>query len=35
MQDMARYGRNGDTRMAHLTPGETVVPKKFFDRTLK
>ena len=28
MQDMARYGRNGDTRMAHLTPGETVVPKE-------
>ena len=28
MQDMARYGRNGDTRMAHLTPGETVVPRE-------
>ena len=28
MQDMARYGRNGDTAMAHLTPGETVVPQQ-------
>ena len=24
---MASYGRNGDTAMAHLTPGETVVPQ--------
>ena len=27
MQNMASYGRNGDTAMAHLTPGETVVPQ--------
>jgi hypothetical protein len=27
MQNMASYGRNGDTKMAHLTPGETVVPQ--------
>lgn len=28
MQNIARYGRNGDTMMAHLTPGETVVPRQ-------
>ena len=28
MQDAALYGRNGDTMMAHLTPGETVVPEQ-------
>ena len=28
MQNMERYGRNGDTAMAHLTPGETVVPQQ-------
>jgi len=28
MQNMAGYGRNGDTEMAHLTPGETVVPRQ-------
>lgn len=28
MQDMARYGRNGDTRMAHVAPGEMVVPRE-------
>ena len=28
MQDMARYGRNGDTRMAHVAPGEVVVPQE-------
>lgn len=27
MQNMARYGRNGDTTMGHLTPGETIVPQ--------
>lgn len=26
MQDMARFGRNGDTQMAHVAPGETIVP---------
>tara|TARA_R100001086_G_C11835739_1_gene257777 strand:+ start:931 stop:1917 length:987 start_codon:yes stop_codon:yes gene_type:complete len=26
MQNMARFGRNGDTRMAHVSPGEMVVP---------
>ena len=26
MQNMEQYGRNGDTTMGHLTPGETVVP---------
>lgn len=25
---MARYGRNGDTTMGHLTPGETIVPQQ-------
>jgi hypothetical protein len=28
MQNMERYGRNGDTMMGHLTPGETVVPQE-------
>ena len=28
MQNMARYGRNGDTTMGHLTPGETIVPQE-------
>jgi hypothetical protein len=28
MQNMEQYGRNGDTTMAHLTPGETVVPQQ-------
>jgi len=28
MQNMARYGRNGDTRMAHVAPGEVVVPQQ-------
>jgi len=28
MQNMERYGRNGDTMMGHLTPGETVVPQQ-------
>ena len=28
MQNMARYGRNGDTRMAHVAPGEVVVPQE-------
>tara|TARA_R110001599_G_scaffold134441_3_gene312288 strand:- start:765 stop:1784 length:1020 start_codon:yes stop_codon:yes gene_type:complete len=28
MQNAAQYGRNGDTMMAHLTPGETVVPEQ-------
>ena len=28
MQGMARYGRNGDTRMAHVAPGEMVVPRE-------
>ena len=28
MQNMARYGRGGDTMMAHVTPGEMVVPRK-------
>ena len=27
MQDMAQYGRNGDTMMAHVSPGEMVVPQ--------
>ena len=26
MQDMARMGRYGDTQMAHVTPGEKIVP---------
>jgi len=25
---MARYGRNGDTTVGHLTPGETIVPQQ-------
>ncbi|MES2183038.1 MAG: hypothetical protein V4505_00700 [Pseudomonadota bacterium] len=28
IMQMARAGRNGDTTMAHLTPGEMVVPKE-------
>ena len=28
MQNMEQYGRNGDTMMGHLTPGETVVPQQ-------
>jgi len=28
MQNMASYGRNGDTMIGHLTPGETVVPQQ-------
>ena len=32
MQNMERYGRNGDTAMAHLTPGETVVPREVLRR---
>ncbi|HBR55778.1 MAG TPA: hypothetical protein DEA82_16965 [Flavobacteriaceae bacterium] len=28
MQNMAGYGRNGDTTMGHLTPGETIVPQQ-------
>ena len=28
MQNMARFGRNGDTRMAHVAPGEVVVPQE-------
>lgn len=32
MENMARYGRNGDTAMAHLTPGETVVPREVLQR---
>ena len=32
MQNMERYGRNGDTAMAHLTPGETVVPQQLLQQ---
>jgi hypothetical protein len=32
MQDMARYGRNGDTMMAHVAPGEMVVPREVLQR---
>ena len=35
MQDAARYGRNGDTMMAHLTPGETVVPEQVLQQNPK
>jgi len=28
MQNMSSYGRNGDTMIGHLTPGETVVPQQ-------
>jgi hypothetical protein len=28
--NMAKQGRNGDTMMGHLTPGEVVVPKEFW-----
>ena len=28
MQGMAEYGRNGDTMMAHVAPGEMVVPQE-------
>lgn len=29
---MARFGRNGDTEIAHVTPGETVVPQEVANR---
>ena len=28
MQGMSQYGRNGDTMMAHVAPGEMVVPQE-------
>lgn len=33
MQNMARYGRNGDTMMAHVAPGEMVVPREVLQRS--
>ena len=35
MQGMARFGRNGDTRMAHVAPGEMVVPQQVLQRNPK
>lgn len=35
MQGMARFGRNGDTRMAHVSPGEMVVPQQVLQRNPK
>ena len=35
MQGMARFGRNGDTRMAHVAPGEMVVPPQVLQRNPK
>jgi hypothetical protein len=32
MQNMAQMGRFGDTSMAHVSPGEMVVPKEILDR---
>lgn len=32
---MARFGRNGDTRMAHVSPGEMVVPQQVLQRNPK
>jgi len=32
MQNMERMGRFGDTRMAHVSPGEMVVPKEILDK---
>ena len=31
MQDMAQYGRNGDTMMAHVAPGEMMVPPQILE----
>ena len=28
MQNMAAMGRNGDTQLAHVSPGEMVVPRQ-------
>ena len=28
IESLASRGRNGDTRLAHLTPGEVVIPKE-------
>ncbi len=33
MQGMAQYGRNGDTMMAHVAPGEMVVPPEVLQRS--
>ena len=33
MQGMAQYGRNGDTMMAHVAPGEMVVPPEILQRS--
>ena len=35
MQGMAQYGRNGDTMMAHVAPGEMVVPPEILQRNPK
>jgi len=32
MQNMAQMGRFGDTSMAHVSPGEMVVPKEILNR---
>ena len=32
MQGMAQYGRNGDTMMAHVAPGEMVVPSEILQK---
>jgi hypothetical protein len=35
MQNMERYGRNGDTAMAHLTPVRQLFLAKYCGETLK
>ncbi len=35
MQGMAQYGRNGDTMMAHVAPGEMVVPQEVLQENPK
>lgn len=31
MQNMAAMGRNGDTQLAHVSPGEMMVPRQVLD----
>ena len=35
MQDMSQFGRNGDTMMAHVSPGEAIVPQEILTENPK
>ena len=35
MKEIAKYGRNGDTQIGHLTTGEIVVPKGIINLKLQ